>query len=772
MKNALHIFFITLLALLMGNGVHAQQNVYDEMSIDEILNIDVVVTASKQPEDLFEAPLSVSIINKEDIRQSGATSIVEALRLSQGVIVREVTPGNFDVQIRGFDDITKNTYINLPYNTTVLVMIDNRIVYDYYSGGTLWETLSIDLNDIERIEIVRGPASALYGPNAATGVINIITSHANQKGLNASASSQLGNANARLANTNIGYNWNEKTSLSFTGNYTERNRFDDQYYDWWNSQYTSLDNMSMMMSFEKDPETHETWTYEEFSDSLGSNYEIDKSLKKLGGNLFFAHTFNEHTNMQVALGAQNSQCQKTGFLNFATPLSEYHSSNAFIDNKFKIHNLYGQWNLRQGEVLGNAANSFKYKNLDANLEYLYQYKTISLRPGISFKNSLYNSPVTYDEPFDLSELNQAFKDEARSFNSFSASLLADWQPWSNLRVIGGFRIDKFNINTHHFANYELAATYRLNKNNLFRSVVSRANRSPSFFDSFVNTKMSFYHALELESNNAPVYVPVEQNIVARSNQKYPSNNCIEISWRNKTNKKLDIDVELFYMMTSNLVVSNEYREINTTIQLNEALELDSVVSGYSTANMYIENYDINSTQLGLSFMVRYKATSKLEFRCYGTIQKTMLRGNTDFEFKEIESQITMDTVNNTVSTSSLSSVNMSILNDEITPTFYGGLIINYKLNNKLNLNINTYTYTKQIFDGTLLYNMVSDYSGIYYFYSSKIDPFAVVNAKIDYKFNEKANIFISAKNLLGEHREFGFADRIGTTVLVGLQWTY
>jgi len=203
--------------------VLAQQNeVYNKMTLEELLNIDVVVTASKRPEDLFEAPLSVSIIKKEEIENSGVTSIPEALRLGQGVIVREITPGNYDVHIRGLDDITKNAFISLPYNTTTLVMIDNRIVYSYFTGGTFWEAFPIDINDVERIEIVRCPASALYGPNAVTGVINIITSHALNKGLSIAAMGLTGTNQSKNVNTNIGFNWDNKTRLSFSGNFTER----------------------------------------------------------------------------------------------------------------------------------------------------------------------------------------------------------------------------------------------------------------------------------------------------------------------------------------------------------------------------------------------------------------------------------------------------------------------------------------------------------------------------------------------------------------------
>lgn len=226
------IFVSILLGYTLLPQASGQENkVYSDMSLDELLNIDVVVTASKKPEDLFETPLSVTIIKKEELNQSGATSIPEALRLAPGLIVREITPGNYDVQIRGYDDVTKSSFISLPFNTTTLVMIDNRIVYSYFSGGTFWETFPIDLNDVERIEVVRGPASALYGPNAVTGVINIITSQANKQGMNISAKGVAGSNQAKNASTNIGYNWNDRTKLSFSGNFTERRRYNTDYFD-------------------------------------------------------------------------------------------------------------------------------------------------------------------------------------------------------------------------------------------------------------------------------------------------------------------------------------------------------------------------------------------------------------------------------------------------------------------------------------------------------------------------------------------------------------
>ena len=151
------LIVIVILSWIFPSAVRAQDdNVYGDMSLDELTNIDLIVTASKKIEDLFETPLSVTIIKRDEIINSGALSIPEALRLAPGLIVREQTSGVYDVHIRGFDNVTVNSTLPFPANTITLVMIDNRPVYNYFAGGTFWETLPIDINDIERIEIVGG----------------------------------------------------------------------------------------------------------------------------------------------------------------------------------------------------------------------------------------------------------------------------------------------------------------------------------------------------------------------------------------------------------------------------------------------------------------------------------------------------------------------------------------------------------------------------------------------------------------------------------------
>src|SRR3954463_7018833 len=122
------------------------------LSIENLMNIPIY-SASKISESTFEAPLSSSVVTKEQIKRAGCTSIMEALRLVPGVIVREQTNGNYDIHIRGLDNIPPNSSLIFFTSSTALVMIDSRPVYNYLHGGTFWETLPVSLVDVEQIEV-------------------------------------------------------------------------------------------------------------------------------------------------------------------------------------------------------------------------------------------------------------------------------------------------------------------------------------------------------------------------------------------------------------------------------------------------------------------------------------------------------------------------------------------------------------------------------------------------------------------------------------------
>jgi iron complex outermembrane receptor protein len=163
-------FFTVFLALVLFHPCPAFSQFEEE---DFLKAGDWVVTAAKKAQPISEAPAAVTVITEEDIRQSGAFSIPEILRVAAGLDVVTLTAFDSEVGIRGF---------GMNMNNKILVLIDGRTVYQEVFGCTVWEALPIELEDIERIEVVRGPVSALYGANAFSGVINIITKSPGEKG--------------------------------------------------------------------------------------------------------------------------------------------------------------------------------------------------------------------------------------------------------------------------------------------------------------------------------------------------------------------------------------------------------------------------------------------------------------------------------------------------------------------------------------------------------------------------------------------------------------
>ena len=133
---------------------------------DDAAYEEVVVTASRREQSPLDAPNAVTIISEEDIRLSGARNIPDLLRRVPGMDVMAMTASDWNVSMRGFNRRVANK---------ILVLIDGRSVYLDFLGATLWQTLALDVMDIERIEVVRGPGSAIYGAYAYTGIINIIT---------------------------------------------------------------------------------------------------------------------------------------------------------------------------------------------------------------------------------------------------------------------------------------------------------------------------------------------------------------------------------------------------------------------------------------------------------------------------------------------------------------------------------------------------------------------------------------------------------------------
>lgn len=138
------------------------------LSLEELMDLEIV-SVTKGEQRRLAVPAAVSVITGEDIRRSGATSLPEALRMAPGLHVARVTGSVWAVSSRGFSSVN---------SAKLLVLMDGRSLYTPLFSGVFWDVQDTPLEDIDRIEVIRGPGAALWGANAMNGVINVTTKSA------------------------------------------------------------------------------------------------------------------------------------------------------------------------------------------------------------------------------------------------------------------------------------------------------------------------------------------------------------------------------------------------------------------------------------------------------------------------------------------------------------------------------------------------------------------------------------------------------------------
>lgn len=140
---------------------------YFDLTLEQLLEVKVH-SVSKKAETVANAPAAIYVVTSEDIIRSGVTTIPDALRMVPGIQVARTDSNSWAISIRGFNSGLANK---------LLVLVDGRTIYNPVFGGVLWEAHILMLEDVERIEVVRGPGGTLWGANAVNGVINIISKH-------------------------------------------------------------------------------------------------------------------------------------------------------------------------------------------------------------------------------------------------------------------------------------------------------------------------------------------------------------------------------------------------------------------------------------------------------------------------------------------------------------------------------------------------------------------------------------------------------------------
>ncbi len=436
MKRILIItFFLVISPMNLVLAASQQLEGLLAMDLEELMNVEVT-SAFKKAQNVKDVPAAVYVINQEDIRRSGATSIPELLRMVPGVNVAKIDNGNWAISIRGFNGL---------FSDKLLVLMDGRILYDPLFSGVFWDVQDTILEDIDRIEVIRGPGASSWGTNAVNGVINIITkdSKDTQGGL---LSVTSGDQERFIGSARYGFKLGD---IGFARFYVKHfNRHQQKARDGetaWDAWYMDRAGLRSDLHFGKTKVSFkgEIYSGEGTSKLLGysNNYRsrsiVEPDVPVSGGFIIsdFAHSFSKKVNLSLRFYYDRTE-RKYGFIAEET--------RDTLDFEFQ-----------------NTLRPFE--NLDFIWGGIYRHT----RDFIPMKHSSrYGAFIPHERKDDLFSL--FFQNEVRLLSNA-------------LHLLTGVRLDHYN-----YADLEVQPTFRLlysiNKYHDIWMAASRALRSPSRYN--------------------------------------------------------------------------------------------------------------------------------------------------------------------------------------------------------------------------------------------------------------------------------------------------
>ena len=271
------------------NGAAAPKSDADLMSLDlDALANTKVTSASMHEEKLTDAATAITVLSNDDIRRSGATSIPEALRLVPGMDVAQINSSTWGVSARGFDE---------QYSRNLLVLVDGRTVFTPFNGGVNWDLQQQMLDDLDRIEVIRGPGGTLWGANAVNGVINIVSKSARD-----TQGTLLygggGNVDQTQDGARYGGKIDDNTYYRVFGSYYQTESFDSPTGGSAGTSYSGGEGGFRMDHYTKGDADQITWqgdyTYNNLLDSSAYDYDVNTVGR-------WTHKFSDRSSLQAQL---------------------------------------------------------------------------------------------------------------------------------------------------------------------------------------------------------------------------------------------------------------------------------------------------------------------------------------------------------------------------------------------------------------------------------------------------------------------------------------
>jgi outer membrane receptor for ferrienterochelin and colicin len=470
---------------------------------------ETVITASKTAQSPLDAPSSTSIITEQDIRLSGITQIPELLRRLAGVDIMETTGSQTEVSMRGFNQRLSNK---------VLVLIDGRSFYVDLLGSTIWSTLPVGVEDIERIEVVRGPGSALYGADAFNGVVNIITK-APGKGPNG---------------VNVGYGSHDFGHASI-----------------WSTGTIGESSFRLSAGYDNVPR----WDRE---DPPGRTDLIttvaNQNVSGAGGRLAAEITrhLGKDVNSGIFLGYNNGQTEilAEGSLNDDIIVGSSTQLAAWANSKhFEIRSF---WTNTQGSSGGNATtigqsllpSLYNTNVVDVESQYIDEFET-----GRGIVHDLH-----LGAEYRLKEVNWTYLDKEETENHFGLFVHDEVKIGRRFAVVADYRADYVPYLARIVQSPRGSVLFHPSDKSTVRGIVATAFRTPNFLESYIGLPVQLpAEGGSLSSPAVPPKIQPEQIFTT------------ELGYLNSESDYFTFDSAFFYNHANNLI---EVRP-NTPISVGE-----------------------------------------------------------------------------------------------------------------------------------------------------------------------------------------------------------
>tara|TARA_R110000868_G_scaffold190862_1_gene434777 strand:+ start:74453 stop:76474 length:2022 start_codon:yes stop_codon:yes gene_type:complete len=446
MKN-IKLLAASLLVSTAITGV-AQAQTIDYGMMESIFGEPVTASATGKPQRASEAPVSMEIISQEEIRRSGARDIPQILRRVAGVQVQRSYNGRADVSIRGF---------NKPYANRLLILVNGRQVLSDSFGQANWAGLSIGMDEIRQIEVVKGPNTSLFGFNAESGVINIITFSPIQDDIS-------------QAQVKVGTQEHKEVNITHTAQF---------------------DNQAVRISAgELDADG---FNRDSMTGMSAATSTVDKKNKNDWAgrrvNVDYEWQVNDASNFRAQVGHNTNNVRQ--MIPFAIP-SRSNNDFDFAHLTYATQNKYGLWNANLYKVSNDSPSGttgFENDLMVAKLDNLFKIGTDhSIRVAGEYRDNQLSGAIVggVDDTFDLKLL--------------APSVMWDWKVSDQWNITNSVRYDHAaytrNANTtfgpHTNANlfdrtieefsFNSAVSFKPTATDTFRASVSRGLHIPSLIE--------------------------------------------------------------------------------------------------------------------------------------------------------------------------------------------------------------------------------------------------------------------------------------------------